>query len=195
MAAARKLPHPLKAATVETLIGLLAVTGLRVSEVIGLDRDDVDCVDGLLVVRNSKFGKSREVILHASTVQTLKTYARQRDRLCPNPKTPSFFVSAWGTRPTYSAIQKSFYVLVRQASLHQRPSARGPRVHDLRHSFAVNTLVGWYRDGADVEARMPLLSTYLGHVSPVSTYWYLSATPELLALAARRLEACAGGGA
>lgn len=195
MDAARKLTRPLKATTFETLIGLMTATGMRVSEAIGLDRDDVDWANGLLLVRESKFGKSREVLLHSSTVQALETYARRRDRLCPHPRTRSFFVSAWGTRPTYSTVQKTFYALVRQTGLDGQRSSRAPRVHDLRHTFAVKTLVGWYRDGCDVEARLPLLSTYLGHVSPAGTYWYLSSTPELLALAAKRLEASIGTGA
>jgi integrase len=196
MDAARKLTRPLKATTFETLIGLLAATGMRVSEAIGLDRDDVDWANGLLLVRESKFGKSREVLLHSTTVRALKSYARRRDHLCPHSTIPSLFVSAWGTRPSYSTVQKTFYALVRQTGLDvQQSSTRAPRVHDLRHTFAVKTLAGWYRDGCDVETRMPLLSTYLGHVSPAGTYWYLSSTPELLALATKRLEASMGAGA
>jgi integrase len=195
MEAARKLVRPLKATTFETLIDLLASTGMRVSETIRLDRDDIDWANGLLLVRESKFGKSREVLLHSTTVQALKTCARRRDHLCAHLTTPSFFVSAWGTRPSYSTVPKTFYALVRQAGLNgQQSSTRSPHVHDLRHSFAVKTLVGWYRNGCDVEAKIPLLSTYLGHVNPIGTYWYLSSTPELLALAAKRLEASIGAG-
>jgi integrase/recombinase XerD len=192
MAAARRLAPPLRAATFETLIGLLAVTGLRIGEAMRLDRDDVDWVNRLLTVGDSKYGKSREVLLHQTTVDALRSYNERRDRLCSRPQAPSFFISTRGTRLVHSSIYPTFRTLLGQAGLAQRSSSRRPRVHDLRHSFAVSTLLGWYGDGGDVPARMPLLSTFLGHVDPAATYWYLSATPELLALAAMRLELAAG---
>ena len=188
MTAARSMRSPLRAVTFETLIGLLAVTGLRIGEALRLDRDDVDLIDGVLTIRDPKFGKSREVPLHDSTVAALAAYTRERDRLCARPVDPSFFVSTAGTRVLYCNAHLAWLDLVQQAGLRPRSARCRPRPHDLRHSFAVTTLLGWYRDGGDVQARMPLLSTYLGHVDPGNTYWYLSAAPELLALVAARLE-------
>lgn len=192
MAAARRLRPPLRAATLETLIGLLACTGLRIGEAIRLDRDDFDPAGGLLTVRDSKFGKSREVLLDESAVRALVSYGERRDRLCPDAKEPSFFVTTRGTRPTHPTVYAPFRDLLEQAGIEHPSPTRRARVHDLRHSFAVKTLLAWSRDGGDVAARMPLLSTYLGHVDPAATYWYLTAAPELLALAAKRLEQAEG---
>ncbi|HZA79459.1 MAG TPA: tyrosine-type recombinase/integrase [Acidimicrobiales bacterium] len=192
MAAARQLRSPLRAATLETLIGLLAVSGLRIGEALRLDRDDVDLQAGVLRVRQTKFGKTREVPLHPSTVDALAGYARRRDELCCRPRDPSFFVSTAGTRLLYCNAHLAWLDLVRRAGLKARSPRCRPRPHDLRHGFAVRTLLGWYRSGVDVEAHMPLLSTYLGHVHPANTYWYLSAAPELLALVAARLDSADG---
>jgi len=193
MAAARQLPSPLRAVTFETLIGLLAVTGIRIGEAMRLDRDDVDCTAGLLRVRSSKFGRSREVLCHDSTIEALRAYSGQRDQLCPHPiRSASFFVNSRGGRLIHSRVYPTFHALVDQVGLQQESTSRRPRIHDLRHAFAVRTLLRWYRDGGDVQARLPLLSTYLGHINPASTYWYLSAVPELMALAAQRLELAAG---
>jgi integrase/recombinase XerD len=189
LAAARRLTPPLQAATFETLLGLLAVTGLRIGEAMRLDRDDIDWDDKVLVVRSSKFGRSREVACHDSTIEALRAYSARRDQLCPRPASASFFVSQHGRRLAHHSIYAAFRQLAREAGLPQRPGGRAPNVHGLRHSFAVGTLLRWYRDGGDVQARLPLLSTYLGHVRPSSTYWYLTACPQLLALAAERLEA------
>jgi integrase/recombinase XerD len=186
MAAARSLRPELRAATYETLIGLLAVTGARVGELLGLDNDDVDFDDGLLVIRYSKFNKSRELPLHASTGEALKAYAAVRDRLCPRPKTPSFFVSTMHKRLVYVTVQHTFSQLTETAGLRPRSPRCRPRLHDARHSYACATLLGWYRAGLDVQSRLPLLSTYMGHARPENTYWYLSAIPELLSLAAQR---------
>jgi integrase/recombinase XerD len=193
MAAARGLRPPLRAATFETLIGLLACTGLRIGETIRLDRDDVDLDNRVLIVRDSKFGKSREVLLHESTARALAAYGERRDRFCPHPKQRSFFITTRGTRLCHPTIYQPFRALLKQAHIEHPSPSRRVRIHDLRHSFAVKTLLGWYRDGGDVAARMPLLSTYLGHVDPAATYWYVSAAPELLALAAQRLELASGG--
>ena len=193
MAAARRLRPPLRAATFETLIGLLACTGLRIGEAIRLHRDDVDPTHALLIVRDSKFGKSREVLLHESAVAALVDYGERRDRLCPHAKGRSFFITTRGTRLAHSTVYVPFRALLEQAGVEHPAAVRRVRIHDLRHSFAVKTLLGWYRDGGDVAARMPLLSTYLGHVDPAATYWYLSAAPELLALAAERLEHASEG--
>jgi integrase/recombinase XerD len=190
MAAARSLAPPLKAATFETLIGLLAVTGLRGGEAMRLDRGDIDWAGGLLIVRDTKFGKSRQVHLHVTTLAALRRYGRLRDRLCRSPTSASVFVSTSGARLCHATVGPTFRRLVRQAGVGR--GGLSPRIHDLRHSFAVRTLLRWYRDGGDVQARMPALSTYLGHVDPGATYWYLSASPELLGLAARRLEATFG---
>jgi integrase len=188
MAAARDLRSALRAATFETLVGLLAVTGVRIGEALRLDRGDVDLDEGILQIRDTKFGKSREVPLHTSTAEALTAYARRRDRLCPRPVDPAFFVSTAGTRLLYCSVHTTWLKLVRRAGLEPRSASCRPRPHDLRHSFAVRTLLGWYQDGVDVEARMPALATYLGHVHPASSYWYLSSTPELLSLAAARLD-------
>ena len=187
MAAARSIPSPLPAATYETLIGLLAVTGIRVGEAIGLDRRDVD-VPGQLVVRCGKNGKSRQVPLHMTTVEALDAYTRQRDKFCFGPKGSSFFVSPRSGRLSASTVQRTFAYLRHQTGLDKTTRRRPPRLHDLRHTFVLRTLLNWYQAGIDVQAQLPLLSTYLGHVDPKSTYWYFQAAPELLALAADRLE-------
>ena len=186
MAQARQLT-PMPAATHETLIGLLAVTGMRVGEVIRLDRADIDWAGGVLTIRESKFGKTRMVPVHDSTLGTLERYARIRSQLCPHAASASFFVSAAGTRLIYACVGQVFRRLRDRAGIGASAD-RPPRIHDLRHTFAVRTLLRWYQAGDDAEARLPVLSTYLGHRDPRSTYWYLSAAPELLALAARQLE-------
>jgi integrase len=188
MAAARGLRTPLQRCTYDTLVGLLAVTGMRAGEAIRLDRADV-CLDlGLVRVLDSKFNKSREVPLHLSAVDALRRFAQLRDRLCPEPGSEAFFLSTTGSRLCSSRVRSTFRRLVRDAGLTPRSSRCRPRIHDLRHTLAVNTLLGFYRDGLEVQARLPLLSTWLGHVKPESTYWYLSAVPELLGLASHRLE-------
>lgn len=188
LTAARGLQPPLRAATYVALIGLLATTGMRVGEVIALDCDDVELRHGLIVVRHSKFGKSRQLPLHPTTIQALRDYAAMRDRSGPARRTSAWLVSTVGTRLIYTNVHKVFHQLTWQAGLRPRSTRCRPRPHDLRHTFAVATLLDWYRDGGDVAARLPLLSTYLGHAHPGGTYWYLSAAPELLAEAARRLE-------
>jgi integrase len=188
MAAAEILRSPLRVLTFRTLIGLLAVTGMRIGEAIRLDRSDLDLNAGVLTVRISKFGKSRELPLHESTLEALRTYLQQRDQLYPRPTAPSLFISTAGTRLLYCGVHWTFLRLVRQAGLQPRSARCRPRPHDLRHSFAVRTVLDAYRADADVAARLPLLSTYLGHLHPANTYWYLSAAPELLALAGARLE-------
>jgi integrase len=188
MAAARELTPRLRAATFETLIGLLAVSGLRAGEALGLDRADVDLDDGALHVRAAKQSKQREVPLHDSTTKALREYSRLRDRYGPASTTQAFFVSARGPRLTKGAFNSTFAKLIRQIGLEGRGQRARPRPHDVRHTFAVRTLIDWYRNGEDVDAQLPLLSTFLGHVDPASTYWYLQASPELLALARERLE-------
>jgi integrase len=193
MAAARRARWPLSAATYETLIGLLAVTGMRVGEAIRLDRADLLLDDGLLSVRGSKFDQSRMVPIHPSTVGVLRDYLERRRVLSPLPSEPSLFVHPAGNRVRYESVQAMFRALARRAGVEARSDRCRPTVHGLRHTFAVNTLVSWYREGADVQARLPQLSTFLGHADVKWTYWYLSASPELLSLAADRLEAATGG--
>ena len=192
IAAARALSPRLRAATFETIIGLLAVTGLRPGEALGLDRADVDLTDGALHVRAAKQNKHREVPLHDTTTIALRDYCRRRDRQLSVLTTPAFFVSPQGSRLTAGAFNATFAKLVRQVGLNGKGERVHPRAHDFRHSFAVRTLIGWYQAGENIDAKLPLLSTYLGHVDPASSYWYLQASPELLALARDRLEQAEG---
>jgi len=188
--AAQRLPPlgGLRCWTYRSLLGLLAVTGLRISEALNLRSHDVDWAEGVLTVRGAKFGKSRLVPLHASSLAVLAEYARRRDRLLAGHPTPYFFVSDRGRPLEGSAVRRVFYQLSRQTGLRGAHASHGPRLHDFRHRFAVQTLVRWYKSGKDVERRLPVLSTYLGHVHVSDTYWYLTACPELMGFAARRLE-------
>ena len=188
IAAAGKLRPPLRAARHQTLIGLLAVTGMRPGEVLALDRHDVDLRHGVVHVRAGKQKKQREVPLHNSTSRALREYARQRDARFPEPPTPAFFISARGRRMGRSELNQTFTKLIREVGLDGRGARARPRPHDLRHALAVRTLLGWFEVGEDIDRRMPLLSAYLGHADPASTYWYLEAVPELLELISRRLE-------
>jgi len=181
------IPQPLRSATYQTLIGLLATTGLRVGEALRLDRGDLDRSDGVLRIRVSKFGKSRLVPLQASAVDALERYDHTRQRLLPDPSTDSMFVSLRGTRVIYECVWPTHRKLCERAGVGAG-SPVTPRIHDHRHSFAVNTLLGWYREGVDVPGRISWLSTYLGHREPRYTYHYLSAAPDLLAHAARLLN-------
>lgn len=186
--AARGLTPPLRAARHVTMIGLLAVTGMRPGEALALDRRDVDLKHGAVHVRAGKQKKQREVPLHATATSALRDYARRRDARYPTPSTPAFFISARGRRMGRQELNQTFKQLIREVGLEGRGARARPRPHDLRHAFAVHTLLGWYQTGEDVDRKMPLLSTYLGHADPASTYWYLEAVPELLALISERLE-------
>ncbi len=188
MAAARALRSPLRAATFSTLIGLLRATGLRVGEAMGLDRTDVDLDEGVVLVRRAKFDKTRLVPLHETTRHALFGYAAERDQLCRHELGPSFFITRSGTRLQYCIVYLEFSRLLQRAGIEARPPSGRPRLHDLRHTFAVSTLVACYQEGIDPESRLAILSTYLGHVHPRTTYWYLSGSPELLSLALTRLE-------
>lgn len=174
-------------ATIRTVFGLLAVSGMRHGEALSLDRRDFNRREGSLTLRESKFGKSRRIPLHVSTRAALLAYERIRDRACPRPKSAAFFVSMNGTRLLRQNVSQTFDRLRVHAGLSKRKPR--PRIHDLRHSFAIRTLLDWYRSGVDVQTRLPLLSTYLGHADPSSTYWYLTAVPELVSVAVKRLEA------
>lgn len=185
-AASSTIRWRLPAATHATIIGLLAVTGMRVSEALKLDDIDIDRHDGVLVVRESKFGKTRLGPVDPSTLDALTAYMVIRDRLVER-HVPAVFVSVRGNRTIYACVQQTFRRLCEITGVGAA-APRKPTVHGLRHSFAVNALIDWHRAGENVDARLPALSTYLGHRDPRSTYWYLSAAPELLALAARRIE-------
>jgi integrase/recombinase XerD len=186
-AARQSIREPLRAATYETLLGLLATTGLRIGEALRLDRDDINVADGLLLVRRSKFGKSRQVPLQPSTLEALERYRHRCRQLYPHPKTDSFFVSLHGSRVIYECVWPVFRRLCTDAAIGAGAPVT-PRLHDFRHAFAVRTLLDWYRAGVDVQSRLAWLSTYLGHGEPRYTYSYLSAAPELLAHAARLID-------
>jgi len=188
MDAAGSLRYPIMRATYRCLIGLLAVTGMRIGEAIRLDRDDVDWTGHEVVVERSKFGKTRLVPLHATTLVALSAYAAERDEVFPSPETPSFFVSSTGTRLINCNVESLFRKMVGLAGLVPRSPRCRPRLHDFRHRYAVLTLLDWHQAGLDVEAMLPRLSTVMGHRDPRHTYWYLSGTPELFALAADRME-------
>jgi integrase len=188
MAAAGRLRPRLRAARHQTLIGLLAVTGMRPGEALALDRDDVDLRDGVVHVRAGKQKKQREVPLHPSTVTALREYARLRNARFPEPSTPAFFIGARGRRVPRGELNRTFTQLVGEVGLEGRGARARPRPHDLRHALAVNTLVDWFEAGENIDRRLPLLSAFLGHVDPASTFWYLEAVPELLQLISRRLE-------
>jgi integrase len=191
MAAARLLRPALCALTYECFFGLLWATGMRIGETIGLQRGDVDLTRGVITVRQAKLGRSRLVPLQQSSTDALACYAGSRDRLCPRPGSQAFFVSSRGTALVPQVVLQVFHRLAVKTGL--RTETKRPRVHDLRHSFAVRVLVSCYRSGIDVETRMVALSTYLGHVNPVDTYWYLSSSPELVELVAGRLDDGPGG--
>jgi integrase/recombinase XerD len=188
--ATQQLRPRLRAVTHEALFGLIAASGIRLGEALGLGRDGVDLTEGLLTIRDAKFGHSRLVPLHPTVTDELGRYAERRDQLCRTPRSSTFFVSSVGT-----ALGRGVHTTFNQltTAIGLRTATSRPRIHDLRHSFAVRTLVDWHRDGIDIQARMSVLSTYLGHVNPAGTYWYLSASPELMALAAARLNARYGG--
>jgi integrase/recombinase XerD len=183
--ACRTLRPPLRAATYETLFGLLAVSGMRVGEAIALSGSEVDLPAGVLTISDSKSRSARLLPLHPCTVEALSAYTRVRDR--HHRAAATFFVSTKGTALRVKTVDATFARLATAIGL--RTATVKPRIHDLRHSFAVRALLGWYRDGEDVATRMPVLSSYLGHTSPAGTYWYMSAVPELMGLAADRLAA------
>lgn len=184
MEAAKDLRPRLRAATHETLFGLLAATGMRLGEAIGLGCDDVNFASGVITVRHAKFDRSRLVPPHPSTTSALVRYAAERQRLCPEAS--AFFVSRSGTALTRSGVDKVFREL--SSAIGLRTAQTQPHVHDLRHGFAVACLLSWQRSKVSIDEHIAVLSTYLGHVRPEDTYWYLSAAPELMALAAQRLD-------
>jgi integrase/recombinase XerD len=192
LAQAGRLRTPLRAATIRTLIGLLTVTGMRIGEAIALDDDDFDPEQGMLLVRHAKLGRHRLLPLHPTTVTALRSYRQLRDQAFFRAVSEALLVSSVGTRLLYYNVSITFARLARRAGLTARAGGSRTRPHDLRHSFAVASLLGWCRDGSDIGSRMPLLSAYLGHTEPANTYWYLHAAPELLAEAAHRLGPAPG---
>jgi integrase/recombinase XerD len=187
MDAAAALTPRLRAANYKTVIGLMASTGLRLGETVGLDRADVDLADGVLHVR-ARQSKQREVPLHPTTTRALRDYARTRDRRWPTPQSSAFFLNLRAERLRKSEFNHWFAKLIAEVGLEGAGERVRPRPHDLRHTMAVRTLIDWHRGGQDIDRRMPELSTLLGHADPASTYWYLEAVPELMALVGRRLE-------
>ncbi len=193
MTAARALRSPLRAGTLAAIIGLLFVSGIRVGEILRLDKADLDADARTLTVRNSKAGKSRVIPLHASTVGALDAYKAARGKQTRGPASTAMFVSTAGNRLRSGNLGAAFAEVLVRAGLPARTGRQRPRLADLRHTFAMRTLTTWHREGLDVEALLPLLSAYMGHASFASTFWYLSACPELLGVAARRLEAMRTG--
>jgi integrase len=188
---ARRLRHPMRAASYEALLGLLAVSGVRIGEAVALEREDVDLDAGLITIRKAKGDRVRLVPLHPTSTDALRRYASARDRLCPRPRSHAFFLSSAGTPVLDESLRKTFREITSRLGI--RTKTVQPRIHDLRHRFAVQTLIDWQRSGVKIDEHLPTLSTYLGHVSPSDTYWYFSASPELMALAADRLADRFGG--
>lgn len=174
--------------TYTTLFGLLACTGLRISEALRLTRADVDLKTGILRIGRTKFHKSRLVPVHATTTRALRDYTLHRERYLPCSEEPSFFLTERGTGLKYHKTLLVFLQL-RETLGWNGDSSRPPRIHDLRHTFAVRTLLRWYQTNACIGNKIATLATYLGHVKVTDTYWYLSAVPELMAAAAARFEA------
>ena len=172
----------------QAVISLLATTGLRIGEALALTRADTDLDGGIITVVNGKHGTSRHVPLHPTVTRMLRHYAGRRDQLCQEPRSDRFFLTRAGTPLSAGQLQDAFARLLVHAGITVPAGQRPPRIHDLRHAFAVMTIRDWYRNGEDVQARLPVLSTMLGHIAPAHTYWYLTATPDLLALAAQRLH-------
>jgi integrase len=182
-------PTGLQARTYQCFFGLIASSGLRFSEAADLRRADINLIGGVVVIRETKFGKSRIIPLHESTTQVLRRYADERDRCSRRKAGAFFFTGDRGAKLNHTNAHKTFIDWTRLAGLRRPGERAGPRIHDLRHTFAVRTLTAWYAAGEDIERRLPELTTYLGHTHSEDTYWYLSACPELLDHARLRLEA------
>jgi integrase/recombinase XerD len=181
-------PHHLQRHTYYCLFGLLAVSGLRLGEAVNLQPQDVDWSDGVLTIRGAKFGKTRLVPLHPSALAVLRDYAGLRDKIFTGRLLQTFLVTSHGTKLEKTNLSRIFRELSRQIGVRKPGVRNGPRLHDFRHRFAIETLLRWYRRGESVPQRMPILSTYLGHGNVSGTYWYLSSTPELLVVASKLIE-------
>lgn len=183
-----KKPHSLREKTYYTLFGLYAVTGMRTNEALKLHHDDVDLKKGIITIQESKFRKSRKIPLHSTTTKMLKKYARGRKRYFKNPTSQYFFVDNYGEGLKKRAVTDVFKKVCIAAGLRKKGEFNGPRIMDLRHTFAVKTLINNFKKNTDIDFVIPILSRYLGHMHPKNTYWYLTATPELLNLIILRLE-------
>jgi len=198
LAAARRLgPAPLRGAVFETLFGLIGCCGLRLSEALALRNMDVDLKRGMLTIDRTKFGKSRQVPMHASSVEALRRYRWMRDLSGePAQDEAAFFVGTRGQRRgqrlSTHQVERVFAGLREQLGWHNRGAHHAPRIHDLRHTMVVRRVMLWHSQGVDVDQAMLALSTYVGHANVTNTYWYLSAVPELIALAAQRFESSMG---
>lgn len=180
----------LRGRTSATMLGLIAATGLRISEAIGLDEVDVDLDGAILTIKRGKNGKTRLVPIALSVVDRLRTYRTERTRIIGRGASP-FFLNESGRRPNNGSLRHDFVRVCQRIGLRTYQARRrgsGPRIHDLRHTFAVRTIMDWYRKGLDPDREMLKLSTYLGHSAPESTYWYIEAVPELMQLALKRAE-------
>ncbi len=186
-------PGGLRGSTCATIFGLIASTGLRISEAAGLKRSDVDLERGLLHIQHAKFGKSRWVPLHSTTTRALERYVQQRDRDPLTADIEAFFVFDYGRPASTGSLQYAFKLLRRRLKWRSRGAHPAPRIHDLRHSFICHRLERWYAQGLDIDRNILALSTYVGHAKVTDTYWYVTATPELLAIAARRFSRGSGG--
>jgi integrase len=179
----------LRPRTYATLLGLMACTGLRITEALTLESGDIDLESGVLTVRQTKFRKSRLIPLHPSTIEPLRDYAAARNRHGHAPRDTTFFVSDAGRPLPYTTVRHTFHRLLKRAMPGAASTGRArPRLHDLRHTFVCRRLMAWYRDGTDIDRAIDRLSAYLGHAKVTDTYWYLTGVPELLALAGRRFE-------
>lgn len=191
--AARRLEPESWATTMATLVGLLAATGIRPGEAYRLNRGDVDLSGRRLAVTHSKLDRSRLLPLHPTTVAALRGYLRTRDALARRGEDAFFLSRAGRARIESGQASVAFRETLRSVSITVPPGRRPPRLYDLRHSFAVRTIIDWHKAGVDVQRQLPVLSAYLGHLVPAHTYWYLEASPELLAIVAERLAPCFEG--
>jgi integrase/recombinase XerD len=192
LAATRRLPSR-DGFTFWTLFGLLAVTGMRVGEALALNNTDVDLKGGAITIRDAKRNKARLLPLHPTTRRVLKRYVRKRNQRFPRHEAGSFFAILDGRRPSHHSAWNTFRQILIQLGIRKPSQQKGPRLHDLRHTFAVRALIGFYESGQGVDEKIHALSTYLGHKGIRCTYWYLTAVPELMSLALSRLEKKIGG--
>jgi len=194
--AAGQLAPELRGATYSTLFALIASTGLRVSEAVRLHNADVDLKAGVLTVRRTKFAKSRHVPLHSSAIEPLRQYRRLCDRWVTPTEDSPFFVGSRGRRRgeqlSTRQVDRVFASLRTQLGWRNRGAHHAPRVHDLRHAFVVRRILAWHSQSIDIDQAMLSLSTYVGHAMVTNTYWYLTAVPELMALAAKKFESKMG---
>jgi integrase/recombinase XerD len=174
--------------TFYTLFGLVSVTGMRTQEAINLERSSIDMDLGIITINGTKFNRSRKIPIHSTTIQALKEYDKERDKAFKNHISSYFFVNNVGKKLVSSTVQKIYREVCVEAGLRSKFESSGPRIIDFRHTLAVSTLIRCYRECLNVDNVMPILSTYLGHINPENTYWYLTATPELLNLINKQLE-------